>query len=184
MQDKLISIRPAKPEELDLIYSLITSDDEWTKFNGPYFLYSHPSLSDFSKTTFQRLLSGLNMQVVTVNDVPVGTVNSYWECEETRWLEAGVVIYDSNYWGQGVAALAVPLWITTLFDKEEIARVGMTTWSGNSRMMALATKLGLKQEARLRKVRYYRGKYYDSVKYGVLRTEWEMRNYKVIKTDA
>ncbi|GIA26089.1 acetyltransferase [Vibrio cholerae] len=52
----------------------------------------------------------------------------------------------------------------------------MTTWSGNDRMMSLATKLGLKQEALLRKVRYYQGIYYDSVKYGVIRSEWEVRN--------
>nr|MCX4136420.1 GNAT family N-acetyltransferase [Vibrio parahaemolyticus]MCX4136492.1 GNAT family N-acetyltransferase [Vibrio parahaemolyticus]MCZ6386917.1 GNAT family N-acetyltransferase [Vibrio parahaemolyticus]MCZ6386980.1 GNAT family N-acetyltransferase [Vibrio parahaemolyticus] len=32
------------------------------------------------------------------------------------------------------------------------------------------------QEARLRKVRYYNGEYYDSVKYGVLRSEWSERN--------
>lgn len=51
----------------------------------------------------------------------------------------------------------------------------MTTWSGNPRMMSLALKLGFQQEARLRKVRYYDGKYYDSVKYGVLRSEWQAR---------
>ncbi|ELR64421.1 hypothetical protein C942_02444 [Photobacterium marinum] len=45
-------------------------------------------------------------------------------------------------------------------------------------MMACAEKLGLQQEARLRKVRYYQGHYYDSVKYGVLRSEWEERNKK------
>ncbi|EGR2428116.1 GNAT family N-acetyltransferase, partial [Vibrio cholerae] len=28
----------------------------------------------------------------------------------------------------------------------------------------------------LRKVRYYQGIYYDSVKYGVIRSEWEERN--------
>lgn len=51
----------------------------------------------------------------------------------------------------------------------------MTTWSGNPRMMALARKLGFQQEARLRKVRYYQGEYYDSVKFGVLRDEWVHR---------
>ncbi|EKO3922646.1 GNAT family N-acetyltransferase, partial [Vibrio metschnikovii] len=40
----------------------------------------------------------------------------------------------------------------------------------------LALKLGFEQEASLRKVRYYQGKYYDSVKFGVLRSEWLERN--------
>ncbi|KXO10878.1 Ribosomal-protein-S18p-alanine acetyltransferase [Moritella sp. JT01] len=176
MQEKLVKIRPAKPNELEIIHSLITKNDEWTTFNGPYFPYSHPSLQQFEKTSFQSLLSGLELQLVTVDDVPVGTVNCYWECEDTRWLEAGIVIYDPTFWGKGIAALAITIWVSHLFQAKEIERVGMTTWSGNPRMMSLALKLGFQQEARLRKVRYYQGKYYDSVKYGVLRSEWQEHN--------
>jgi RimJ/RimL family protein N-acetyltransferase len=40
-------------------------------------------------------------------------------------------------------------------------------------MMRCAEKLGMQQEARIRKVRYYQGEYYDSVKYGVLKEEWQ-----------
>ncbi|EGQ7919575.1 GNAT family N-acetyltransferase [Vibrio parahaemolyticus] len=176
MAENTIHIRPAKVSELEAIYSLITSNDEWTKFNGPYFPYAHPSLEEFKIGTFERLLSGVDLQLITINNIPVGTVNSYWECESTRWLEAGIVIYDSNFWGKGIAIRAIPLWVSHLFKKHQIERVGMTTWSGNPRMMALASKLGFKQEAVLRKVRYYQGKYYDSIKYGVLRSEWEVRN--------
>lgn len=173
--DVSIGIRPAREDELTFIFSLITKHDEWTQFNAPYFPYPHPSLEQFEKTSFQRLLKGLDLQLITVNDIPVGTVNCYWECEETRWLEAGIVIYDPNDWGKGIAAIAVPLWVSYLFQTKDIERVGMTTWSGNPRMMSLAQKLGFQQEGRLRKVRYYQDKYYDSVKYGVLRSEWQAR---------
>ena len=50
---------------------------------------------------------------------------------------------------------------------------GLTTWSGNPSMMRVAEKLGFQKEAQIRKVRYYNGKYYDSMKYGILRDEWE-----------
>lgn len=168
-----IQIRAARPEELESIYLLVTENDEWTRFNGPYFPYQTPSFDQFTQTTFARMLRGEDLQLITVDDIPVGSVNSYWECEATRWLEAGVVIYDQTYWGQGIAAKAIPLWVRFLFQKWDIERVGMTTWSGNPRMMSLALKLGFKQEARLRKVRYYQGQYYDSIKYGVLRSEWK-----------
>jgi len=63
-----------------------------------------------------------------------------------------------------------------LFETQTIQRVGLTTWSGNPRMMPFASKLGFKQEAVLRKVRYYQGKYYDSIKYGMLKSEWQVRH--------
>ncbi|WP_070971208.1 GNAT family N-acetyltransferase [Vibrio sonorensis] len=173
MENTKIDIRHAKENELDLLHELVTSHDEWTKFNGPYFPYAHPSLEQFKRCSFQRLLLGNDLQLVTVNDIPVGTVSCYWECEETRWLEAGIVIYDEQYWGKGIASAALRLWVSFLFKNREIERVGLTTWSGNPRMMSLAMKLGFQQEARLRKVRFYQGEYYDSVKYGILRSEWE-----------
>jgi len=63
-----------------------------------------------------------------------------------------------------------------LFESQVIERVVMTTWPGNPRMMAFASKLGFKQEAVLRKVRYYQGKYYGSIKYGMLKSEWQVRH--------
>ncbi|MDN3609835.1 GNAT family N-acetyltransferase [Vibrio ostreicida] len=168
-----IIIRPAQPDELDRIYSMITLHQAWTQFNGPYFPYEHPSKETFRRGGFSRLVEGKATQLIVLDGVPIGTVSCYWECEETRWLEAGIVIYDTEYWGQGIARIALPMWITYLFSAFEIERVGLTTWSGNPRMMACALKLGFKQEARLRKVRYYKNEYYDSLKYGVLRSEWE-----------
>jgi hypothetical protein len=62
MHKNRVKIRPAEEDELELIYSLIVSNDEWTKFNGPYFPYSHPSLEHFKNGTFQRLISGVDLQ--------------------------------------------------------------------------------------------------------------------------
>lgn len=36
-------------------------------------------------------------------------------------------------------------------------------------MIRLGEKLGMKMEARIRKVRYYEGNYYDSIRMGILR---------------
>lgn len=58
-------------------------------------------------------------------------------------------------------------------EKTEIVRIGITTWSGNSGMIRLAKKLGMKEEARYRKARIVNGKYFDSVSYGILKKEWK-----------
>jgi RimJ/RimL family protein N-acetyltransferase len=54
-----------------------------------------------------------------------------------------------------------------------LVRIGLTTWSGNQRMIRCAEKLGMKLEGRLRKCRFYNGEYYDSIRMGVLREEWD-----------
>ena len=167
-----VALRPAFPSELVDIYQLITDDEEWTKTNGPYFGYERPNLRDFQMGHFTRLCLGEECMLITINDKPIGSVSYYWENKDTRWLEVGVIIYDSHYWGRGIAFKALIPWISHLFNTLTIARVGLTTWSGNPRMMACATKLGLTLEGRMRKVRYYQGEYYDSIKYGVLQEEW------------
>lgn len=84
MEEKRINIRAARKSELELIHSLVISNNEWTKFNGPYYPYSHPSLEQFENSSFQRLLTGADLQLITIDDMPVGAVSCYWECEETR----------------------------------------------------------------------------------------------------
>lgn len=96
----------------------------------------------------------------------------------TKWLKVGIVIYDPHYWNKGIDREALQLWITYLFEKfPDLCRIGLTTWSKNERMVRLAKKLGLLEEGRIRKVRYYEGEYYDSVKLGVLREEWTNKAY-------
>jgi acetyltransferase, GNAT family len=60
-------------------------------------------------------------------------------------------------------------------ETDMLEHIGMTTWSGNGAMMAVAERLGFLKEGQIRKVRYYQGQYYDSVKYGILREEWNTR---------
>lgn len=176
LQFKNVVLRQAVSTQLDELYQLVTADEEWTKYNGPYFPYETPTIEEFESGVFKRLVDGIDMLLISIDGKAVGSVSRYWENEATRWLEIGVIIYDSSYWSQGIGKKALVPWITHLFSTLEIERVGLTTWSGNPRMMACALKLGLMQEARLRKVRYFQGKYFDSVKYGVLRSEWEPVN--------
>ena len=150
-----------------------TEHPEWKKWDGPYFndyqCYDYPTF--IAECSFWKSKDSYG---VYEGDVLIGDVSRYWENKDTRWLEIGIVIYDENYWGGGYGTEALRQFITkTFLDYPEIERVGLTTWSGNIRMMKVAEKLGMLQEACIRKVRYWQGVYYDSVKYGVLREEWQ-----------
>lgn len=101
-------------------------------------------------------------------------LTAYWEDGKLQqWLEFGIAIYDSKLWSKGIGKQALRLWITYLFDLyPHIQRIGYTTWSGNVGMMRVGEALGMRLEARIRKVRYTQGQYFDSIKYGILREEF------------
>lgn len=114
-----------------------------------------------------------NRGAVIYNDKVIGTVSYYWEHEPSKWLEMGISIYQSDNWGKGIGTNVMRMWIDHLFNTLDIVRVGYTTWSGNKGMIKIGERLGMTMEARIRKVRYYNGTYYDSIRMGLLREEWQ-----------
>ena len=165
-------LRQAVNTDLHHLWELMYRDLEWKKFDGPYYPFRMATLAEFEAVFFERLKTEDRFHLIDLGGEVVGLVSYYWEDENTRWLEAGIVIYDANRWGRGIGRRALIPWVTHLFNTLEIARVGMTTWSGNPRMIACAKAVGFQVEGVLRKVRYHNGEYHDSVKLGVLRDEW------------
>ncbi len=154
---------------------------EWSKWNGPYFedYTQYQDLESFRNSEDWKFLLKENCRCILIDEKPVGMVSRNWKDEKTRWMEIGIVIYDENYWSHGYGTSVMKLWTTKTFqDYENIEHLGLTTWSGNVRMMKAAEKMGFQKEAQIRKVRYWKGVYYDSVKYGVLRDEWEKLSKK------
>ena len=155
---------------------------EFQKYNGPYYQKSNEEeLKQDIEEYRLRLLNGernvlQNKKIIANkdNDEIIGQVNWYWKSVETLWMEVGIVIFNENYWGQGIGYKALKMWINEIFDENpELVRIGLTTWSGNTRMMNLAQKLGLKKEAVYRKARIVDKQYYDSISYGILKEEWK-----------
>ena len=156
---------------------------EFHKYNGPYYTkMDEPALIRYVDKLGLALLRGeknvlKNKKVIAERETGelIGEVNWYWKSEETLWMEVGVAIFNERYWGKGIGAAALTMWIDEIFTKRpELVRIGLSTWSGNLRMMKLAEKLGLKQEAIYRKARIVAGQYYDSVSFGILKEDWLM----------
>lgn len=170
--DGELKLRRANQSDLQTLWQLIYAVPDWKAFDAPYYPLHPCTVEAFEQGMFQRFLSGDDALLIEVDDHIVGSVTSHWEDKATRWLEVGITIYSSVGWGKGIGRRALALWIDRLFRIHSIERVGLTTWSGNPRMIASAESIGLKIEGRLRKVRYFDGEYYDSIKMCVLREEW------------
>lgn len=174
----MIVLKPFNEHDLKIIWEIGYKDEfpEWSKWNAPYYdeYRSYQSFEEFKQSQVFDYLMSETCRGIYIDNKPIGMVSRYWENKMTRWMEIGIIIYQSNGWAKGNGSMALTQWVTQTFnDFPEIQRVGLTTWSGNPRMMRAAEKSGMIQEACIRKVRYFEGVYYDSVKYGVLRDEWD-----------
>jgi len=185
-------VKPVKLVLRTLRLDDIESYKYWThpsrkyhKYNGPYFKHAREDEHSKNVKNLKNRLEAGEKNVLgnrkIIADLEsgeiIGLVNWYWKSEETKWLEVGIVIFNENYWGIGIGYEALKLWINEIFiNQGELVRIGLSTWSGNTRMVKLAQKLGLKKEAEYRKARIVDGKYFDSVSFGILREEWEGLN--------
>lgn len=177
---EMIQLVPFDEQLLAIIWQLGFSQDqpEWKEWDAPYFDDYHrfESAEAFIQSDIATFLQE-NARCIIYQDQPVGAVTYYWENKQTRWLNIGITIYQSLHWGQQIGTRCLTLWIDEIFNMmEDLEHIGLTTWSGNQRMMRAAENIGMQQEACFRKVRYYQGTYYDSVSYGILREEWEAIN--------
>ncbi|PHK49022.1 GNAT family N-acetyltransferase [Staphylococcus edaphicus] len=141
---------------------------EAKKWNGPYIhepILDKATFFDQAKQTRYIYSNVESTLAIMVEGQFVGTVGTYW-------LEIGIVIYDSAYWESGIGTEVFKLWIDYLFENHFVHRLGISTWSGNERMIKLAAKAGMKEEARIRQARIVEGQFYDAIKMGILKNEW------------
>ncbi|MBY6036663.1 GNAT family N-acetyltransferase [Fictibacillus nanhaiensis] len=175
---KKIELREASQQDLDELYYWRFEETEQAakKWNGPYIPEPFMTKEEFHKswkTNYEILPCIPSTLIIVSGEVFVGTVSSYWVDKNTNWLETGIVLYDKTFWNGGYGTEAYKLWIDFLFRSTELHRLGMSTWSGNVRMMKVAEKIGMKEEARIRDARMVEGEYFDAIKMGILRKEWE-----------
>lgn len=174
-KDREVVIRPVKEKDLKKLWELIYKEDtpEWKKWDAPYFSHESLPYEKFLEIA-PKFVGQDNFWAIVANNEVCGIVSCYFEDEQSVWLEVGIVIHEDQNWNKGLGTQALELWIDHLFHKLSPVRVGLTTWSGNERMIRVGEKLGMQIEARIRKVRYYDNNYYDSIRMGILREEWEI----------
>lgn len=178
-----IELKEATQQDIDELYywKFEEKEQEAKKWNGPYIPEPKMTKEEFKKSwekDYKIAPNTPNTLIIFVGEKLIGTVGAYWVDKNTNWLEIGIVIYDKNYWSGGFGTESYKLWINFLFHSTDLHRLGMSTWSGNVRMIKVAEKMGMKEEARIRQARMVDGEYYDAIKMGILRKEWE-ESYKV-----
>lgn len=177
-----IILRELKLKDLDDYLIWKHPNRKFREYNGPYYKQETEKelqelISEYRNKLENDEKNVLENKKIIANkntDEIIGEVNWYWKSKETLWMELGIVIFNEYYWGKGIGFKALKYWINEKFEENlKIIRLGISTWSGNKRMIKLSEKLGFKKEAVYRKARIVNGEYFDSVSFGILREEWE-----------
>ncbi|MBS3972931.1 MAG: GNAT family N-acetyltransferase [Erysipelotrichia bacterium] len=170
-----VKIVDFKEADLENVYKLAYEQPHYRfeDFDAPYFgKEERKTFEEFTLYYHERYINKASLKAIKLEDKLVGSVSSYYVDSRTRWLEIGILLYEEDMWNKSIGKIALRQWITHIFNTHNIEHIGLSTWSGNQRMMKSALNVGLNLEAHIPKVRYYQDYYYDSLKYGITRSEW------------
>ncbi len=179
-----IRVRMLQPGDVAQLQQWWMPDQDWHRWDGPYFpKMTRAEVVDAMSRLADQIADGslnaarpVRRAAIVRAEAPgsvIGSVSWHWESEASDWRRIGLTVYDPDTRGQGVGTEALRVWTDHLFATTGIVRLDYSTWSGNSRMIAVGQRLGYTEEARFRDAREVRGERYDSVVMGVLRREWE-----------
>jgi RimJ/RimL family protein N-acetyltransferase len=96
--------------------------------------------------------------------------------ERARHAELGIMIGAKEYWGQGLGADVMSTLMEYGFSTLNFRRIYLRVFEFNQRGLGLYKKLGFVEEGRLRQDCFRKGRYWDTILMGMLRSEWQELN--------
>jgi len=106
---------------------------------------------------------------------PLGLI-SYW-MPNSRFsgsADIGIYIGEKSQWCRGYGSDAIMTLSRVLFHHLNFHRVGFSLGSHNQRMRAVLERCGMNCEGVIRQDRYFHGQYWDTLRMGCLREEFEI----------
>lgn len=82
---------------------------------------------------------------------------------------------DPREWGNGYATEAATGLLKFAFEQWRVHRVTARVIANNHNSVRLLEKLGMRQEGHLREDEFFKGRYWDTLIYGMLEEEWRWR---------
>ena len=115
---------------------------------------------------------GLFLTISIPHERWIGNIRLHEINKEQRTAELGIMIGDKAEWGKGYATEACTILLNHAFQKMNLNRVGIGVVELNKAGIALWTKLGFKEEGRLREAFWVDGLPRDVIRMGLLQREW------------
>jgi len=111
--------------------------------------------------------------IETIDGVAIGSTGLHRIDWRYRHAELGIAIGEKAYWGQGYGSDAIRTLLRFAFDELNLHRVHLRARADNARGIRAYEKCGFRHEGQSREAVYANGRYYDEVRMGILRHEFD-----------
>lgn len=164
-----------------------TVETQWALWDGPWEM--EKKLQEFNEEEERKELQKYlekpkeghrwSFEIDTAEGVHIGSVNAYCIDEDCNWQKmlpreewqngrwaVGIDISESSYWSGGYGTKALTAFVRYCME-EGYTNLYTQTWSGNTRMIGLAHKLGFRECCRKEGFRKVRGGLYDGLTFSL-----------------
>lgn len=166
-----IYLRPPETEDMDLFLAWM-NDPELHQ----YFLRFAPLGRAEEKEWLENLHKRENEYHFAIalkeGDRLIGNCTLRCGLRPHRAADLGIGIGDKRYQSQGYGAEAMQLLLAYGFDTLNLHRVGLHVYAYNSRAIRCYEKCGFRHEGTQREARWWAGRWWDILEYGILEEEW------------
>lgn len=176
IQGNKVALRPMEPEEVTLIHVWANDPDVMP------FWYGEEKTREQIKADWKRhyfsdndLYSGRCFAILKgTNPVgnPIGMINYNRIDRDNRSVDIDMIIGQKKDWGQGYGTDALRTFVRYLFDRFDLNRIWLGTYTYNKRAIRAYEKAGFKREGVLREDARIGGKFVDTVVLSLLRREF------------
>ncbi|MEM1156925.1 MAG: GNAT family protein [Verrucomicrobiota bacterium] len=173
IRGKSIALRPLRAEDLDGQYCDWLNDPEvCTGNNHQRYVYDQEQAEKFIVSAN----ADRSQLVLAIEDLEtakhLGNIALQAIDLINRSAEISFLLGEKTYWGKGIGKEAGRLLIAHGFSHLNLHRIGCGTPTLNEGMIRLAGALGMKEEGRHRDAFYKHGEYFDILRFGILREEF------------
>jgi RimJ/RimL family protein N-acetyltransferase len=117
--------------------------------------------------------SGRVFTVLTKNGRPIGNASFNEIDYHNRHAVLGIAIGEKGMWDKGFGEDIIRTLLKFAFEELGMHKVELGVHSANKRAIACYKKCGFILEGCEREHDFYKGKYFDALRMGILRKEWE-----------
>ena len=171
-------LRPLRETDIEGNWLHWFNDPEVTRYmlRGS-FPTTVESQTDFYRSVTAGGDSDLVLAIVASDgDVHVGNIGLHRIDWQNRYAEYGVVIGETEFWGQGIGTEATRLICRQGFDRLGLHRIWLGVFADHDAAIRMYERIGFKVEGTLREEILRDGRYQDKVVMGLLDEEFRAKN--------